>query len=190
MRVLTLRNDGFVRHCELLEQKARAFAPDLVIGVATGGVHVARNMFHGTPHAVIRAQRRSTSEKQKATLLFRIIRHLPVSVRDLMRITEARLLQKQKSGKKESAPLTIGNELMAGIAAAQRVLVVDDAVDSGRTLKKVLDAVRSVPGRRMIASAAITVTTSKPEIAPDFFIYNNHTLLRFPWSMDMTPEKN
>ena len=32
--------------------------------------------------------------------------------------------------------------------------------------------------------AVVTVTSVKPLIMPDYFLYNNRTLVRFPWSID------
>lgn len=67
---------------------------------------------------------------------------------------------------------------------AQNILIVDDAVDSGATLLAVVEAVRiDMPGAE-VRSAVITQTTPSPVITPDYTLYNNRTLIRFPWSMD------
>jgi hypoxanthine phosphoribosyltransferase len=64
------------------------------------------------------------------------------------------------------------------------VLVVDDAVDSGATLIAVLDAVYKAAGSSKVRSAAITVTTENPMVMPDYYLYHDETLIRFPWSID------
>ncbi len=68
---------------------------------------------------------------------------------------------------------------------ARKILVVDDAVDSGYTLSHVLEAVKAVlPAGAEVRSAVITVTTDDPLVMPDFYLYNDKTLVRFPWAMD------
>jgi hypoxanthine phosphoribosyltransferase len=63
---------------------------------------------------------------------------------------------------------------------------VDDAVDTGTTLSVVMDAVRRhAPQAAKIRSAAITVTTERPLISPDYALYYRQ-LCRFPWSLDAT----
>lgn len=65
------------------------------------------------------------------------------------------------------------------------VLIVDDAVDSGATLKAVVDKFKTVFPDKEIKTAAITVTGKKVMYYPDFCVYNNGTLIRTPWSIDM-----
>ena len=63
--------------------------------------------------------------------------------------------------------------------------MVDDAVDSGYTLSHVLEAFKAVlPAGAEVRSAVITVTTDDPLVMPDFYLYNDKTLVRFPWAMD------
>lgn len=66
----------------------------------------------------------------------------------------------------------------------KRILVVDDAVDSGATARGILDAIHRLPGQRLTALAVITVTTPHPVVKVDFALYTNRTLIRFPWSKD------
>ena len=64
----------------------------------------------------------------------------------------------------------------------RKVLIVDDAVDSGATMLAVAEALREANPEAEIRTAAITVTTPKPLITPDYSMYKD--LIRFPWSMD------
>jgi hypoxanthine phosphoribosyltransferase len=67
---------------------------------------------------------------------------------------------------------------------AQRVLVVDDAVDSGVTLATVLRLLRETsPADTELRSAVVTVTLAQPLAEPDFVLYRG-VLCRFPWSFD------
>jgi len=65
----------------------------------------------------------------------------------------------------------------------KRIIVVDDAIDSGETVKKVIEHINSIDSEVTIKIAVITTTTKKPVINPDFFVYEN-TICNFPWSID------
>ena len=65
-----------------------------------------------------------------------------------------------------------------------RILIADDAVDSGVTLATVLRLVDDVcPAGGEIRSAAITQTLENPTARPDYLLFRG-TLCRFPWSFD------
>jgi hypoxanthine phosphoribosyltransferase len=65
-----------------------------------------------------------------------------------------------------------------------RVLIVDDSVDTGATMLHVMDTLRRQAGVPVtLATAAITVTTERPLVAPDYVLLRQQ-LCRFPWSLD------
>ena len=64
------------------------------------------------------------------------------------------------------------------------VLVVDDAVDSGATLRNVISALMDISPNNVIKTAALTVTRKSPIVMPDYYLYHDRTLMRFPWSED------
>lgn len=184
MRVLTLNQESFNAACAALGKKiSGSYVPDLVVGILTGGEYVAARLFADTPHASVELRRPSTADKERAGLLFRLLRQSPRWVTDALRIAEARMLA-MKTRKRQKRTVELPAEVIRMIEGARRVLVVDDAVDSGATLRDILDAVGRVPGRRELRSAAITVTTSRPLHIPDYYLYHNSTLIRFPWSKD------
>ncbi len=180
MRVITLDNARFESACRQLESACADHEPDLIVGIATGGVYVAERMFDGVPHVSILKQRRSTARKTAS--VSRLLRLLPVPVSNLMRMCESRLLSWRKP--KPAAAVKLDEMTCRAVKASRRVLVVDDAVDSGVTLDAVLRGVAAVEGEREIRSAVVTVTTSHPLVHPNYTLYNNHTLIRFPWSKD------
>ena len=181
MRVLTLTPDIFREHCLRLQAEAELFCPDLIVTIARGGDFVGELMFPEVTHISVKRQRPSTETKQDLGYLAKFIRTLPVCLRNAIRITESACTS---AGKHPAAPLSLGNKETNIISKASRILVVDDAVDSGATLAAVIDAINTIPGDRTVASAAITVTKRNPLISPDYTLYNNRTLVRFPWSMD------
>ncbi|MDE6062026.1 MAG: hypothetical protein K2G00_04610 [Duncaniella sp.] len=194
MKIATLDNARFREACRMLAREVvdSGFRPDIIVGIRTGGEYVAREMLPAFPEARLalgRLQRPSTSHK---SLLRPLLRRLPRRLLDIMRMAEARLLALRPS--RPLPKVDLGDDIRALLPA--KVLVVDDAVDSGVTLAAIAGALRAESGERMaesggwreegqVRSAVITVTTSRPAINPDYALYRHHTLIRFPWSMDM-----
>ena len=190
MKVRTLNEITFKAACRDLEERivASGFEPDLVIGIATGGEYVASSMFEDVAHLSICRRRPSSSLKEKdgAGIVFRILRRSPRYVADGLRILESRLYR-LRPAKHKREPVVLSADGQASILASKRVLIVDDAVDSGSTLSSVLQAVQAVQDERDVRTAAITVTTRRPAVSPDYALYRNSTLIRFPWSKDYYP---
>lgn len=185
MKVTTLTPESFAEACERLEKLCRDFNPDTVVGIASGGVYVAEQMFSELPHVRIACQRPSTHFKQSHERLFRMIRRLPRCFRDQLRIWEARRLAGRPA--QPVLPVILDDTVRDTLQRSKRVLIIDDAIDSGTTMRAVCDAVDTVPGDRRRAIATLTVTTANPVIEPDFSLMPRGTLLRFPWSKDYKP---
>ena len=183
MKVITLDPPALARHCIQLQHKCLGFKPDLIVGIASGGAAVADMMFTDTPHAVLSSRRPSTNSKNHASLIFSVIRLCPVWVRDRLRLWEARRLARTKQAH-ASRTVDIPEDSRNAIASASRILIIDDAVDSGATLQAVTDTISAINTAAVIASAALTVTTPAPIARPDYTLYDNCTLIRFPWSKD------
>lgn len=202
MRVITLTPDKFTGHCHRLETLSQGFHPDLIVTIATGGDFVGAEMFKAIPHVSVRLQRPSTAKKRG--LMMNLIRHLPRFLKDRLRIAESIYLSRKRSSSMESSTISkeesanlITESVKDAVADAQRILIVDDAVDSGVTLSKVVEALKGIRAEadsnsqhdeadrsRKIATAVITVTTGNPVIQPTYTLYNDRTLIRFPWSAD------
>lgn len=184
-KILTLDNDAFSDACRMLEAKVveSGFYPDMVVSIRSGGMFVGNKMFMGVKHRSTLLQRPSTARKRR--LMTAVVRALPRFMQNFLRITEARIL-----GLKKARRISEGERPQIHIPfgpseKARKILVVDDAVDSGYTLSQVLEAFRvALPSSADIRSAVITVTTDSPLVHPDFCLYNDKTLVRFPWAMD------
>lgn len=165
------------------------FLPDIIIGIKSGGYIVAELMASDAAHKplllAVSIQRESTKKKAK---LKNILRHFPYFITDSLRILEHKILNGKKV--EHGAPKTIPPAEIEVLQAAlhrrknAKILIVDDAVDSGRTLQAVLLAVREAADLSCeIRSAAITLTTDFSIINPDYLLYKN-VLCRFSWSFD------
>ena len=182
MRVITLDPKQFVDICVQIRNMTAHFNPDLIVGIPTGGAFVAKAVGNGTPICNIKLQRPSTQKKNKPILRM-LMRILPYAVLDRLRIIEAKRLQKESKAHAD-ARVDIPSTVHAAIARASRILILDDAIDSGHTMLAIKKAVTATNPSADVRTAAITVTTTNPAIIPDYCIYTNSTLIRFPWSMD------
>lgn len=180
MRVVTLDKTQFDKVCKSLEGLVQAYSPDLIVGIATGGVEVADRICREIPHCQVNCHRVSSEIKSNHDGIFKVIRRLPMCVRNLLRMAEALLLRKNSASVEPYIPV----ESLVKIEKSNRVLLVDDAIDSGHTMQQVLSTIKEVKGKRDVKTAVITVTTKKPLVTPDYSIYNDLTLIRFPWAKD------
>lgn len=195
MQVITLTSDKFERECGRLAMLVAGNHPkafDAAVAIRTGGVWVAdsmsRALHKGYFGEMIDVTLQRPSTKKKEGLIDKLLPHLPIPVLDLMRMAEAQALNISHRISK-TAPLpevTIPNRLAAILSEreAPEILIIDDAVDSGVTLAAVRRAIASTNPAAKVKSAVITVTTDHPRLRPDFSLYSNHTLIRFPWSKD------
>ncbi len=183
MKVLTLNDITFKEHCARLQEAAREYAPDLIVSIANGGTYVAACMFDDVKHVDILCRRRSTSSKERRRRLFKVVRSLPTFMKNWLRIIEASWLKRQRPANPQE--IKLDQQTVGALTSARRILVVDDAVDSGQTLLTVLTAIKNLGVSATIKSAVFTITTKSPATMPDIYLYNNSTLIRFPWSKDV-----
>ncbi len=191
--VKTLDNTALLDAAKALNSLVfQNFVPDIIIGIRTGGFVVAEMMAKETPHnpvlLAISRQRVSTQKKKKIKFLKNLLRFLPYAITDLMRIMEHKSLNSKAGNEKQ--PFSPDIDELAALRGTMRnrdsckILIVDDAIDSGATMKAVFDVVRAEANSAcIIKTAAITVTTDSPLIQPDYKLYR-YVLCRFPWSFD------
>lgn len=172
-------------------------APDGIVGIATGGLVCANILAKdlSLPMLEITLRRPSTTRKSHP-LSKKALRLLPYAVSNWMRRFEDWKLERQT---RRLSPGTNGGStetnavLAATIASvADRVrelelshlVVIDDAVDSGITLGRVMSDLRTaLPSQVRLTSAVVCQTRPNPSYVPDVALYHM-CLCRFPWSFD------
>lgn len=164
--------------CETLGQRIDQthFVPTLIVYVERAGRGVAEQLsvrYQVPSHGVEASRLLGGVKRRMAWLLAR----LPRSVVDLLRSAEIRSGVHQRFSNRRVR----GCE---GVALAHhRILVVDDAVDSGETMRQVLaHLVRLGARREQVRTAVIALTRVDPLVAPDFKVFDEKC--RFPWSSD------
>lgn len=168
------------------------FRPDGVLGIASGGVSIAYAAaeYCGATTMTCRLQRPSTAGKRKNPII-KLLPHVPYWISNSLRRFEDWFL-----GVAPRAPQApAGTESVLEIQQAldtirrkklKRILVVDDAVDSGSTMMRVAAALEELRKDGVeVRTGAIVVSRSEPAYMPDLRIYFG-VLCRFPWSHDYT----
>lgn len=212
MRVENLIGKDFDEACQSLAKLAwDRLQPDLVIGVRRGGYYVMeamRGWVEGRAaergSAGVRPDDAAASAAARpphfgATLLQRsgnqvrsrsskLLKKLPPWLCNALRIAESRLLTCRL--KCRPTRLTDPNQIQFDPdsqallqSGPQRIWVVDDAVDSGKTLASIQQKLQSYPQSHQVLYLALTQTQGHPLLQPDCCLFHG-VLLRFPWSND------
>ncbi len=192
--LLNLQGSEFDRACaELMRLVEADYAPTLIVGIRTGGLTVAQAMAQGAssrmPVLPLTCRRATTDAKSRLPLLRTILGGLPRPLVNLLRRLEHRFVaaRRRRHGRGQvvdRAELAAIADHLAMLSSPIRILVADDAVDSGTTLTSVLRALNDVCHVSCeIRSAVITQTLDDPSTVPDYALFRG-TLCRFPWSFD------
>jgi uncharacterized protein len=192
LRILMQRE--FEAACaQLMRLVEQDYAPALIVGVRTGGLVVAECMARHSSSALpvlpVTSRRASTNAKARIPLFRATLSALPRPAVNLLRRVEHKFLIAPRAHQQRAQLIDHGEveEIAATLARGElrsRLLVADDAVDSGVTLATVVNHLAAAcPAGTEIRTAVITQTLDQPAMRPHYALYQN-TLCRFPWSFD------
>lgn len=193
MKVKTLYTEDFNKECLLLGHDIFAdYDPDVIIGVLNGGGYVGRQIVQVSPkettYVEVKIQRDGTTKKEKG-LIHRILQSLPYGVLNILRILESIVLEykSKKNNTKRKGTIKLPDNVVSFLSDGEnkKVLLVDDAIDSGATLLLIKQYLMSKFENIDVKIAVITITTKQPLVVADYYRYHNRTLIRFPWSNDI-----
>lgn len=166
------------------------YTPTHYVAIARAGVHVVDSMgVVGGNIQRVRVSRPSTPGKQKSKVISMLLLKVPYSITNIVRRIEHFWLNTKRISKNEEANSDVMASLVKHFSAmdypeGSKVLVVDDAVDSGNTLSIVKRTLNEVFGDAIqVRTAVIVVTTKSPQEFPDYYLMRDK-LCRFPWSSD------
>lgn len=188
MKVLTLNTETFEKESLKLISKLEV-NPDLVVGILSGGGHVLEAIkkhpnVKSSLFEVVTLQRQSTNVKQR--FLKPVLSILPYSILNWLRILESNSVKAKISNLnlEKLQDNTIAFDTRNTIAKPiKNILIIDDAIDSGKTMFVVKSNLQQKFPKAKIKIAVLAWTIDSSIIKPDYYLYNN-TLLRFPWSND------
>lgn len=188
MKVLTLNTETFEKESLKLISKLEV-NPDLVVGILSGGGHVLEAIkqhpnVKSSLFEVVTLQRQSTNVKQR--FLKPVLSILPYSILNWLRILESNSVKAKISNLdlEKLQDNTIAFDTVNTIAKPiKNMLIIDDAIDSGKTMFVVKSNLQQKFPKAKIKIAVLAWTLDSSIIKPDYYLYNN-TLLRFPWSND------
>lgn len=193
--VLTLTPTLLEEHCQRLASRIQAagFEPMLLIGIQQGGAEVARLMrgsFPNSYYCEVRISRPSTKQKGEGWM-HHLLQRMPLWLCNLLRIIESRVNKWRSQGKHpvRIGQIALSTDIVQSLTEARnaRILLIDDAIDTGATIQQARQQLQSQFPNLDIRVAVITVTTQQPVCEADFCLYHNRTLCRFPWSNDYRP---
>lgn len=188
MKVLTLNTKSFEVNSLRLMSKLD-FAPDLVVGILTGGGYVLEAIkthpsIKDCLLEVVTLQRTSTQFKQH--YLKPLFSVLPYFILNWFRILESKKVEHKISNldvnKLQETKLEF-NLKSEESSFIKKILIVDDAIDTGKTMFIVKNNLQKKFPYAKIEIAVMTWTIETSVVKPDYYMYKN-TLLRFPWSND------
>ena len=192
-KVITLSEDKLRCYAIDLANRVRddGFIPDLIIGIRTGGEHVASivsQAFSGTQVSIVKRQRHGTNTKRKLKV-GKLLKILPYKVSDRLRVLEHRLLERNwQCAKPEDVRNSTLEECSGPLSSnnftESRILIVDDAVYSGTTMYNVYNFVRSQFKDAEVRTFTIALTMRDSLIRPDYVAISYGNLVRFHWSED------
>ncbi|MDE6369618.1 MAG: hypothetical protein K2K94_10320 [Muribaculaceae bacterium] len=178
-KVISLDWQSFSAACKKLRMAIdnSGFKPDAVIAIPRGGSNLLLYGWHDISNIEITILKPSKFSLKKYAS--KILRSLPLALRNRLRIWDANRLVKRTG---HMADTVI--KLPAIDPSIKKLLILDDAVDSGATLQAIVSEIKFQRQDIDIRSAAITVTSENPVCMPDYYLYHNFTLVRMPWSID------
>ena len=186
MKVVDLLDEKLYEACTALSRKIDC-SIDLIIGIAEGGRFVAEVVAKklDRPLLIVKKQRKLTKKKNN---LKKLLPFFPKPILNGLRIVESLLYECffNKAWKDQSNDVAFVSEDFSFLynENVQTVLLIDDAIDSGSTIKDCLQFLLKQREDLQIKVAVITQTCKRPFYNPDYKMYTE-TLIRFPWSNDV-----
>lgn len=192
MQVKRVNEIEFERMSLSLAQKTLLFEPDILIGIESGGVFLMNKMRQTEVFDAevifdsISIKRKSSNGVKKLTWIVFLVGISPEWLIKIARKVEMVLSETISKFKIPDRILhrdALSDLTLARIKKGCRILIVDDAVDTGKTLDIALVLFKEKYPKCIINTAVLTITHKNPILLPDFFLFKR-VILQFPWSLD------
>ena len=188
MEVITLNNEAFLKKCNELISKID-FNPDIIVGILNGGGYIVNEIknekkFESVQFESIKHQRGNRLKNSYLTKL--LLKLLPYSVTNKLRIIESNKIKESikalnlESLSNSNVDFNFNPNLKKTI---NNILIIDDAIDTGKTMFAVKNHLIKEFPKAKIKTAVISWTIENSIVAPDYYLFKN-SLIRYPWSKD------
>lgn len=188
MKYIELSRKDIEEQCkDWAKEIQKSYQPDLIVYVAKAGYLIGREMkdVFNVPLVGISATREGNALKEVVGL---IVSRMPNFVRNILISLELKSDTHSKNAERQ-IHFHEGLEKMKS-SNIQSILVVDDSVDTGHSMKQVVDAIHSLFGDVEIKIAGLNVwDKSRSIIDSDFALYKN-TVIKSPMSKDSKEYKD
>ncbi|HBQ8591393.1 TPA: hypothetical protein U5G31_005092 [Klebsiella pneumoniae] len=191
MKIVNLLGNDFDDACRRLHDHIEEkYHPELIIGIATGGAVVVEKMKYQEDRNILIIKKQRPFTKTKNKMKFDSwLPYLPEWINNILRLAELSFNEYRFNKKGIIDNDSTGIEILKGnvedIFKAKKILIVDDSVDSGATLKNCVQFIGGIMQTGTeIKTASLNVTFKKPAIFPTFLLYNR-TIVRYPWANDV-----
>lgn len=188
MKYIELSRKDIEEQCkDWAKEIQKSYQPDLIVYVAKAGYLIGREMkdVFNVPLVGISATREGNTLKE---VIGPIISSMPNFVRNILISLELKSDTHSKNAERQ-IHFHEGLEKMKS-SNIQSILVVDDSVDTGHSMKQVVDAIHSLFGDVEIKIAGLNVwDKSRSIIDSDFALYKN-TVIKSPMSKDSKEYKD
>ncbi|AUP78215.1 phosphoribosyltransferase [Flavivirga eckloniae] len=188
MEVTTLNKDAFSKKSTELVSKID-FNPDIIVGILNGGGHVVNKIkgekrFENVQFESIKLQR---DNKFKNNYLIRsILKSLPYSITNWLRNYESNKARKLVNTLNLEYLSNCGIDFKFNSSSGKtinNILVIDDAIDTGKTMFIVKSHLAKEFPKAKIKTAVISWTLENSIVTPDYYLFTKR-LVRYPWSKD------
>lgn len=188
MKYIELSRKDIEEQCkDWAKEIQKSYQPDLIVYVAKAGYLIGREMKNvfNVPLVGISATREGNDLKE---VVGPFVSKLPNFVRNILISLELKSDTHSKNTERK-IHYHEGLEKMKP-SNIQNILVVDDSVDTGHSMKQVVDAIHSLFGDVEIKIAGLNVwDKSRSIIDSDFALYKN-TVIKTPMSKDSKEYKD
>ena len=188
MKYIELSRKDIEEQCkDWAKEIQKSYQPDLIVYVAKAGYLIGREMkdVFNVPLVGISATREGNALKE---VVGPIVSRMPNCVRNILISLELKSDTHSKNTERK-IHYHEGLEEMKS-SNIQSILVVDDSVDTGHSMKQVVDAIHSLFGDVEIKIAGLNVwDKSRSIIDSDFALYKN-TVIKSPMSKDSKEYKD
>lgn len=158
-----------------------------IIGIATSGLKLSAGVhkelmklgYSNAKDYGVRCKRPHSKMTDVAGKIYKSPIQIPTFISNMLRKIEHVVLYKLRP----TARIVDFNNSENEIATSECILIVDDAIDSGHSMKSVFEKTKALAPKAGIKLAAYVITQKNPVIEPHYYQHRD-VIVRFPWAAD------